>query len=217
MVGAVAIEEMATRVDRFQNVLDAPAKPYSPNGPIYVAISGVGTITRLPKRVSGLKLKDLPAGIKGSLTVKRTKTTLGGREVFTAKDIATLKRRGVVVIDARKKKGKTTKVTGIGGAVVRTHHSLKFQNWAAYKKALGKSGNRDLQLSGRMRNTIAIVTLTDSSVEIGFNSTQENLKALGNQAIDPWFGLSPNNKTAVVARMQQLLNQSVSTMLRPAA
>lgn len=186
-IGGAAIHELQERLDANKNVYDAPAKPYSPKGPIYVPISGRG-MTK-----SGLK---------------RNKSNLGGREIFTTKDMKKMKVAGVLVV-----KSGTAAVPKAGQVIARdTGKSLKFANYAEYKRALGKSGLRDNQLSGRMRNAIAIVSLAGSKCEIGFTRELEHLKARGNQKIDPWFGLSPSNKKAVIEFAKTLLPAVVKAM-----
>lgn len=185
-LGGAIVERLRTRVAAFRNLNDAPAKPYSTRGPVYVPVSGVGTIVRGLKGVGGkagstafLK-KNLSPEALLKFTEKRNKTSLGGREVFTKQDIAKLKRSGVI----------GNKATALG-RITPSGKSVKFANYAAYKKALGKSGNRDLELSGRMLGSLGIVQQTDTSVTIGFTRHQEERKAMGNQLRDPWFGLSP--------------------------
>ena len=65
--------------------VDNPAKPYSLRGPIYVPISGRGTITRglttdTIRRGQVGNILSFDAG-KKTVTLKRNKSTLGGREV----------------------------------------------------------------------------------------------------------------------------------------
>jgi hypothetical protein len=194
-IGGFAIEAMQKRLDACQNLLDQPAKPYSTHGPIYVPISGVGTFT--------------PKGALSGLRVKRNKTTLGGREVFTHRDVQKIKSSpGIIYIE----KGSTATPQAGKIVVKRTRKSLKFANYSEYKKALGKSGLRDLQLSGRMRGAIMIVKQTGSSVDIGFSREEEHLKAQGNQKLEPWFGLSPNDRTVVMDQVRDMLPEVVKNM-----
>lgn len=188
--GGAAIERILDRVGRFQNALDQPAKPYSAHGPVYIPVSGVGKILKAPTRYSGgsaLLRKNLsPEKLKLFLE-PRTKASLGGREVFTKQDLRKLRASGVIA-----KAGKSSP-TALG-AVTPSGKSVKFANYKAYKQALGKSGNRDLQLSNRMLGAMTIVQVTRNTVVIGWARDEERLIAEGNQARDPWFGLSPSDR-----------------------
>jgi hypothetical protein len=109
----------------------------------------------------------------------RTKTSLKGRQVLTEADLRAARRAGSKIARTRSKK------------------SAKFPNYSAYKKALGKSGNRDLELSGSMLNSITIVRQSKNSVSYGFTREVERKKAEGNEKIAPFFGLSPDNQKQV--------------------
>jgi len=196
-IGGFAIEAIHKRVDACQNLQDQQAKPYSPRGPIYVPVTG-GSYH--------------PKGTLPGYKVKRTKTALGGREIFTPANIRRLKNSaGIVVVD----KGSSASPQAGKIVVTRTRRSLKFANYSEYKKALGKSGLRDLELSGRMRGAIGIVKQTGSSVEIGFLREEEHKKAQGNQAIEPWFGLSPKDKKLVIEQARAMLPEVVKGMIKP--
>lgn len=103
----------------------------------------------------------------------RTKTSLGGRQVLTQADLRA----------ARK--------LGRGASQTPSKKSVKFADWAAYKRFLGKSGNPDLQLSGAMLNAMTIVRQDQKSVTYGFTREQERQKAQGNERRRPWFALAP--------------------------
>lgn len=194
-IGGAAIDTLQERLSNHKNVNDAPAKPYSPKGPIYVPISGRGTMT-----------KKLPGG--ATSVVPRNKTNLGGRQVFTQKDLKKMKLSGVVIV----RKGSAA-VPVAGKIVVRsTGKSLKFANYSEYKRALGKSGLRDLEVSYKMRGAIAIVSLAGSKCEISFTRELEHLKAQGNQRIDPWFGLSPSDRKNVIDFAKNLIPDVVNAM-----
>lgn len=202
-VGGVMVEALHRRVSSFRNALDQPAKPYSTRGPIYVPVSGVGSVFRAPRRYSGttagLKKKLEAAGADLSpFLLPRNKTTFGGREVLTKKDLAKMRSIGILA------GGKGKRGTPLG-QVTPSGKSVKFANYAAYKKALGKSGNRDLELSGRMLGALSIVDLTPTSVTVGFTRAEEELKAQGNQARDPWFGLSPADRSYILSVINGML------------
>ncbi len=209
-LGGHAINSMRQRANSARNVYDNPAKPYSPRGPIYVPISGRGTITRgltsdTIKRGQVGNIVSFDAG-KKTVTLKRNKSTLGGREVLTVKDLSKLRAKGIIVL---KKGAKTPK--GGGKLIVRdTGKSIKFANWAEYKRALGKSGLRDLELSGRMLNAIVIARSGEGYVELSFAREEEHKKAQGNNRIDPWWGLSPSNQAFVLGQAARMLAANIT-------
>ena len=96
--------------------------------------------------------------------------------------------------------------------MARTRKSAKFANYAAYKIAIGRSGKRDLMQSGRMLGAIAVVSVSGSAATVGFTRAEEELKARGNQAIEPWMGLSPNNKKAVIQFAETLVPALVGSI-----
>lgn len=219
-IGARGQQQMLDRVAEYRNLTDGPAKAYSTLGPIYIPISGVGTIRKvlngdLLKRqaksgaISKEQYKEALHG-KTSFAVKRNKSSLGGVEVFTKSDLSKLIASGLVV----KASGKSSAahVTPLG-QVTPSGKSIKFANRAAYKRALGKSGNRDLQVSGRMLGSIGIVSVTDNSVTIGFLRQEEEEKGRRNQNIDPWFGLSEQDKVAVTKFAAQFLPELAANMI----
>lgn len=158
LVGAKAAEKVLSRIKNGVNSNDAPAKPYSPRGPIYVPNTGV-------------------AG--------RTKTALRGREVLTRAD------RG--------------RLRGNRHSQTRSGFSTKFPNYSAYKQSLGKSGQRDLELSGRMLGSIAIVERTELSVSIGFTREEEQLKMKGNDARDPVWAFSQSDQQVIGEYIESLV------------
>lgn len=174
-LGGVAIDAMLTRVGEGKNLKDQPAKPYSPRK-VYIPVTGKG----------------------------RSKTSLKGRQVFTPKDLSAVRKAGQHKIVSA---GNNT-IPSTAQMIVaqRTRRSLLFPGGRAeYKRFMGKPGYRDLQESGRMLGSIGIVAQLPSSVRIGFTREEEHRKALGNQSIEPWFGLSPANIAAVQAALKTLL------------
>lgn len=160
LIGGQAIGLMFHRVrDKHTGSDDAPMKPYSPKGPVYIPVTGRG----------------------------RTKTSLKGREVLSSRDIRKMK--------------------GAGATVQRTRKSVKFANYAEYKKALGKSGQRDLELSGRMLGALTITRNTPEAVELGFTREEEHRKALGNEHHTPWFGLSPKNQASLTGLVKKIFDK----------
>lgn len=115
----------------------------------------------------------------------RTKTSLAGRPILTPKDLRRARVGGIVIARTSSRK------------------SAKFPNYAAYKKALGKTGQRDLELSGSMLRAITIVRIEKNAVVIGFTRDDERKKAEGNEKIDHWFELSPSDQARVIAVFEQ--------------
>lgn len=163
-IGGYAIETMRQRLGRFEGLTDTMMRPYSARGPVYAPVFGAGRSKASLGGVFGLSSKDVKAMyLKGTADVK-----LRGRRGFQGPN-----RKGVPL-----------------ATQTRSRKSMKFSNRAAYKRALGKSGNRDLEESGRMLNAITIVENTRDHITLGFSREEEHQKALGNQALAPWFGLS---------------------------
>lgn len=175
-LGGVAIHVMRERVRAGKNVFDQPAKPYS-DKPVYIPLTNS----------------------KG-----RTKTALGGREILTAKDILAMKRAGTAEFTHKGKK-QNSAPGGVGARITKSRKTVKFANRSEYKRAKGKPGHRDLEESGRMLNDIGIVAQNASSLHIGFRREEEHRKAQGNQAIDPWYGLSPGNRVDVIKKADEIL------------
>jgi hypothetical protein len=174
-VGGLAIARIYKRVtEQHTGSGGNSMPPYSPRGPIYVPVTGRG----------------------------RTKSSFHGREVFTARDLRKMRDRGVLIIG-----GKRSKVQGLPGSSglvagrTASGKSLKFSNWAAYKQSLGKSGQRDLELSGRMLGAMTIVASAPAYIDLGFTREQEMLKAMGNQERSPWFALAPSSDVPPVTAM----------------
>jgi len=145
--------------DRRHGVDDTPMKSYSPKGPIYVPITGGKT--------------------------GQTKTSLGGREVVTQKDLRVMRRR------AKAGQGPAVKIS-------KTKKTVKFENYREYKLSLGKSGERDLELSGRMLRSIKPVRISAKEIIIGFGREEEMKKARANQKIERWFGFSQRDARQIL-------------------
>jgi len=102
-LAGTAIHALRERCAVAVNANDAPALPYSTKGPIYVPISGRGTITRKLSESTGRGMVgEIRSANKaaGTVTLNRTKSTLGGREVFTSSDMRRMKLAGVVILKA---------------------------------------------------------------------------------------------------------------------
>jgi hypothetical protein len=180
-------------------------------------LAGVAITEMYERVVGGKNVADAPAKpypnkrVYIPVTGKgRTKTGLKGRAVFTPKDLTAVKKAGVHKVV----KAGTHEIPSTAQMVVaqRTRKSLKFSSRAEYKRFMGKPGHRALQESGRMLNAIGIVQQNAASVHIGFTREEEHQKALGNQKIDPWFGLSPANRAAVIEAFKSLTPAVLSKM-----
>lgn len=131
------------------------------------------------------------SGVKG-----QTKTSLKGREVITRQ-----------LRKAAKTAGTDTHSSGKS----RSGRSMKFANRQAYKQYLGKSGQRDLEVSGAMLRSMKVVRAGVNFCAIGFGSSLQEAKARGNQAIDQWFGLSPADKLQVGTFTKQVYGKPVTS------
>jgi len=93
----------------------------------------------------------------------------------------------------------------MGKSSARGRRTAKFENYAAMKRSMGKSGARDLELSGRMLGSIGVTAVTDNSVTLGFLRETEHEKALGNEERTPWWGLSPRDEASVIRQAERIL------------
>jgi hypothetical protein len=206
-VGALAVLELRKRIARHINTNDAPMKPYSPRGPIYVPIFGVGKITRFNKELGATE------------EVRRTKSSLGGVQGLSHADIRKMKARGIHIVSTPKRIArKYPRAAKLGKKqsrqIRRTGKSMRFPNYEAYKRALGKSGRRDLELSGSMLGSIGIVGVAANQVVLGFLRQDQEKKARGNQRIEEWFALSPSNQKVVFEFTANLMNQKWHDSMR---
>lgn len=178
-LGGVAIHAMRNRIAAHKDTSDGPLKVYSPKGPVYIPVAGKG----------------------------RSISSMGGRNALTSKDVSVIRREGHATILNKSGKNPSKSKAKPGapvGRITASGKSLKFENYSAYKRAIGKSGDVDLEVSGRMLNAIDIVRITPASVAIGFTRESERLKAEGNQRRRPFFGLSPSDKALVMQTAEQI-------------
>jgi len=154
--------------------------------------------------VSGVNLADAsskPYSTRGPIYVPvsgvkgQTKTSVKGREVITK---------------ALQKSAKAAGTAGFSSGTSQGGRSMKFANRAAYKQYLGKSGNRDLEVSGTMLRSMRVIRASTNYCAIGFGSTLQEAIARGNQRIDPWFGLSHNDQKQVAAFTNQTYAKPVT-------
>lgn len=197
-IGGYGIELMRQRISRHMGLEDGPLPPYSPHGPVYVPVFGRGTFSKI---------------IDGEpITLRRTKKNLGGRFGLMGKDVKAMFQRGTAAVKlAGKRQFIGPQAKGPLAQETRSRKSMKFANREAYKRALGKSGKRDLEESGRMLNAMTIVANEPDHITLGFSREEEQLKALGNQRISPWFGLSPND----VSQLTPFVTEQVTAAIIP--
>jgi hypothetical protein len=193
-LAGVAIDTLKNRVARRIDVNDQPMPAYSPSGPLYIPITGVGTI--------------LKEGAKKP--VARNTSTLSANYVFTKKDVNSLRKAGLVTLTGPKAKTARIKpphnITPLGH-VTPSGKSIKVKNWEAYKKLLGKSGARDLEVKGHMLAAISIVDqdLSTGAVTIGFLDQLQELKAQGNSKYANWWGLSDSDSDLILRYARDLV------------
>lgn len=89
--------------------------------------------------------------------------------------------------------------------------TVKFPNRAAYKRFIGRSGNRDLTETGAMLNALGVISASNTRIVVGIKSRSLASKAAGQigpgrQPID-WLPLSPNDARKVVSRAKEMFNQ----------
>lgn len=137
----------------------------------------------------------------------------GGQAVLksgriTIASLSSLRKRGVKIIDIRGgSNGKKFK-----NSVVRTGNSIRFPNRAAYKKFLGKSGNRDLTETGKMLGALVITSITGiyaKVITIGFKDLKQAKKAGGNAAITDWMGLSPSDQSRIFRLVNGMIEDNL--------
>lgn len=192
-IGEGGIQAVQERLDKALDVNDQPAAPYSERGPIYVPNFGVGTGVigavrgHYEKRENGSRSFVRHASA-GNL-VSRTKTNLGGVFGFTSSDRGALRKRGI--------------------ASSNTAKTTKFKNYGEMKRAIGKTGKRDLELSGKMRASITVVEVGPDHVSVGFSSEEQAVKMAGNiKRCDQW-GFSPNDQTRINALVETFFDQQL--------
>jgi hypothetical protein len=108
----------------------------------------------------------------------------------------------------------------LGGDVSRSGNSLKFPDYSAMKQYLGKSGNRDLELSGKMLGAMTVAEVGEDYVEVGFSREEERAKMQGNQRWADMWGISEKDgehvgtlvDEIVAAKSDQLAEQIVREM-----
>lgn len=203
-LGGAMVQSMQDRLDKSLDQNDAPMPGYSPKGPIYLPVFGVGTFA--PKTAAG----KAAAGASGVL--KRTKTNLGGAFGLTKRDIRRMAASGVLIVGKGKKGPPALDTRASGKAVAvrsKSGKTMKFANYAEFKRAMGRSGKRDLYLSGAMRASLDVVRTSAASVEIGFRAEPQHLKGIRNQAASNWFGASPHDRKNVIAAAQAIFGQAV--------
>jgi hypothetical protein len=173
-IGGEAIGRIYDRVTRLHIGLNgSPLAPYSPRGPIYVPATGKG----------------------------RTKSSLGGRTVLTHGDIRKMRERGVRIAGMRGEYGSARTSTTVDGGKTPSGKSIKFANRSEYKRAMGKSGLRDLEESGQMLGAMTVVVNRPGRIELGFTDEIAEKKAEGNQDLTPWFGLAQSTDVPPVTAM----------------
>lgn len=184
-VGGEAIGQIHERVTQKHLGLNGSAlPPYSTKGPIYIPITGPG----------------------------RTKSDLGGRSVITSRDISKMRKRGVRIAGMRPPSGgygaRTS--TTVDGGRTASGRSMKFANRAEYKRAMGKSGQRDLEETGQMLGSMTLTQNRPELIELGFTNEIAERKGFFNEEADPWFGLAPEDVPPVTAMVDGFLIENLN-------
>jgi hypothetical protein len=83
------------------------------------------------------------------------------------------------------------------------------------KAAKGKSQIRDIQLTGLTLGATKVLEADASHARIGVSGTVQYRKALFNQNIDPWFGLSGRDDDKVLnGVVRPLFNQNLNDLVK---
>lgn len=94
----------------------------------------------------------------------------------------------------------------------RTGHSLRFENYSHFKRYLGRSGSRDLEVTGEMLRAIGITENVHASVSIGFDDLKQEMKMKGNQNRSVQWGISPNDMEKLYALLEGILDARAQSM-----
>jgi len=184
-IGTFAIKQLVKRVQKSNTgIFDEPMPPYSPK-PVYI---------KLGKSNGRAVIKS------GNITIA---------------SLNSLRRAGARIIDTRNSGPRLRRAQSkIKNAVRITGSSVKFQNRAAYKRYLGKSGLRDLTETGAMLSALVVLSSTGSKtvkvIGIGFVDPVQERKAAGNMLWADWFGLSPSNQLKVTAAIEKMIAKNLN-------
>ena len=83
------------------------------------------------------------------------------------------------------------------------------RGYAIQKSRKGGRNIRDWKLTGAMRKALRVIDAAAGRVLVGWSDEPMFLRATYNQAIEPMFGISPNDKTALLARFAEVLSRKV--------
>jgi hypothetical protein len=72
------------------------------------------------------------------------------------------------------------------------------EKYARQKQAAGGSGIRDLHRTGQMLESLEVLDASADSAHVGIEGEDAYRKALYNEDIDPWFGVSGANNSALM-------------------
>ena len=87
--------------------------------------------------------------------------------------------------------------------------------YARRKQSKGLPPVRDLFYSGIMLSALQILESDESHVKIGIKGAVPFRKALFNQNVDPWFGLSGRDEERLMEeKVRPLFNQNIQDLLR---
>lgn len=73
----------------------------------------------------------------------------------------------------------------------------------------GKSGIRDLRLTGNLLGSIAVLQASPGRSVVGIKGATPNLKYRVNQRISPWWGVSPTDGAAVDAVIEKKADEKI--------
>lgn len=87
--------------------------------------------------------------------------------------------------------------------------------YAKRKEKKGLPPVRDIKFTGVTQTSIKVLDADESHVKVGFSNSVAFRKALFNQNIDPWFGLSGHDDERVLhEKVQPLFSQNVADAVK---
>ena len=82
------------------------------------------------------------------------------------------------------------------------------RGYERHKRNQGRqSGRRDLSFSGSMLRDMHAVQTDTAQAKVLFGSGAQKLKALYNQELYPWFGISPNDQKLLSAELGRIQSE----------
>ena len=87
------------------------------------------------------------------------------------------------------------------------------KRYAIWKTKLGRGNRRNLTLTGDMLRNFQVRTVSENKAKASTSTRKDRIKAWITNKIEPWITFSPKNRTAVLAAMNRVLQESKSRIL----